>query len=159
MPKQENTAASVAEKLRDKLIHMSPPERLQAIMMEISDEADAIKDARQSGGLDDPTVASQRRVVALKEIGNLIVQLEKLGAQVDLSHPICKILMQYMLDLMEKAMLQNGINRSQVDIVFAALLTESKDWEEEVAARYKTHQKERMQAKSSDSGRPKLAAV
>lgn len=159
MPKQENTAEQVEKKLRDELQNMSPPERLQAIMLEISDEADAIKKARQSGAMDDPTVASQRRVVALKEMGNLIVQLEKLGAQVDLSHPICKILMQYMLDLMEKSMLQNGINRSQVDIVFSALLMESKDWEEEVAARYKEYQRERMQAKSSDSGRPKLAAV
>lgn len=164
------TIHMAAKRLRDELDGRSPAERLQIILMEISDESDALKETREHGAVDDPSVVSARRVTALKEMGNLIIQLDKLGMDINLEHPILKVYADYILDIFIKVLKANGFVQAQVDVVLSGLYGEMKDWEKEVDARYRAYRRDQMviqtredekksERKDQEKKQAKLAAV
>lgn len=167
MSESTNPLTEVATRLRDELKGKSTVEKLQILVLEVADEADAIKKARASGALEDPTVASQRRVVALKEMGNLIVNMEKVSTEVDLKHPVLKVLIDYIFEVVEKALTAHGMPRAQIDAIFTNLFNYFQDWETEVEARFKVKTRDqafrederRKQMHKEDKEAAKLAAV
>lgn len=164
------TINMAAKRLRDELEGRTPAERLQIILMEISDESDALKKTRDAGIVDDPSVVSARRVTALKEMGNLIIQLDKLGMDINLEHPIMKVYADYLLDIFIKVLRANGLVQAQVDVILSGLYGELKDWEKEVDARYRAYKRDQMvlqtredekktERKDKEKKQAKLAAV
>lgn len=164
------TAKQAKKKFREQLEDKSPVERLQLIMMEISDESDALREIRETFVGDDASVVSARRVTALKEMGNLILQLDKIGMDINLNHPILGVLMGYLLDKFIQVLRANGLPQSQTDVILSALYADIQGWEKEVDVRYRAHCKEQMmlgdrerekriEKKGRDKQREQLKAV
>ena len=164
------TVTQAKKKLREELEGKSPAQRLQLIMMEISDESDALREIRETAQLDDPSIVSARRVTALKEMGNLILQLDKLGMDVNLDHPILQVLTNYLLDAFIRTLRGNGMTQAQSDVILSALYSEIQGWEKEVDVRYRAYCREQMmldsrekikkvEKKEKDKQREQLKAV
>jgi len=169
VPTEPQGAKEVAKRLRDDLVGKTPAEKLQSIMLEIADEADVIRDSRHL--TDDPTIACQRRIVALKEIGNLVVQLDKLGEEIDVNHPILQVYCNYLMDIFQRVMISNGLAQGQIQVIFSSFLSEiNGKWQQEVQSRYSMLKREKLlqerqeeakkaERKSEEKEKEKLAAV